>query len=133
MSLVVDVIGEPAPQGSRRYVGRGITVESSAKVKPWRDSVAVAAVVAMRDAGQTEPLDEPVEVRIVFRLKRPVSTPRRIIWPFRKPDIDKLLRSTMDALTHAGVWVDDARVVSVEMRKEYATSSTGAHIVIEAL
>lgn len=131
--LEFDVIGEPAPQGSKRHVGRGIMVESSKKVGPWRDSVSTAAAVAMYQAGQSSPIDEPVEVRITFRLRRPLSTPRRVIWPFRKPDIDKLLRSSLDALTAAGVISDDARVVSVVMRKEYATQSTGAHIVVEAL
>lgn len=36
---------------------------------------------------------------------------RRKTFPSRKPDIDKLLRSTLDALTEAGVFTDDARVV----------------------
>lgn len=131
--LEFDVVGEPAPQGSKRHVGRGIMVESSKKVAPWREDVRNAALLAMYHAEQSAPIDGPVSVQIRFRLRRPTSTPKRVVWPFRKPDIDKLLRSTLDALTTAGVISDDARVVHVEMRKEFAALDTGAHIVVEAL
>jgi Holliday junction resolvase RusA-like endonuclease len=40
---------------------------------------------------------------MVFTLKKPRSAPkRRPSWPDRRPDIDKLLRSTFDALVSAG-------------------------------
>ena len=37
------VLGVPAPQGSKRHVGRGVLVESSNALGPWRDAVAWAA------------------------------------------------------------------------------------------
>jgi Holliday junction resolvase RusA-like endonuclease len=40
------------------------------------------------------------------------------------PDLSKLIRSTEDALTDAGVWTDDARVVAYHQpRKVYAGSA----------
>ena len=33
------VHGLPAPQGSKRHVGKGVMVESSKYVKPWREAV----------------------------------------------------------------------------------------------
>ena len=46
--IAFDVFGLPGPQGSKRFVGRtktgrGLMVESSAKVKPWREAVKWAA------------------------------------------------------------------------------------------
>jgi crossover junction endodeoxyribonuclease RusA len=41
------VRGLPAPQGSKRHVGGGRMVESSANVKPWRADVRAAAEDAM--------------------------------------------------------------------------------------
>jgi Holliday junction resolvase RusA-like endonuclease len=41
--LVITVFGQPAPQGSKRHVGHGVMVESSKKVKPWRQDVVAAA------------------------------------------------------------------------------------------
>lgn len=116
--IEIIVHGEPAPQGSKRYVGRhggrGLMIESSAKVKPWREAVKWAAIEAMRAQGITEPLDGPLCVQMVFTLRKPASAPKRTrTFPDRKPDLSKLVRSTEDALTDAGLIVDDARIVSL--------------------
>lgn len=59
-----------------------------------------------------EPLDGPLVASMVFTLPKPASAPkRRQTWPQSAPDLSKLLRSTEDALTTAGIWRDDARVV----------------------
>lgn len=111
------VYGTPAPQGSKKFVGlsksgHGVMIESSKKVKPWRQDVKAAALEARAGAA---PLDGPLIVRMVFTLPKPASAPkRRRIWPMRKPDVSKLARSTEDALTEAGIWSDDARVVEYE-------------------
>lgn len=101
------VIGSPAPQGSKRHVGGGVLIESSKKVAPWRQDVAAAAL-AVRPQ---EPLDGPLWAHMVFTLPKPKSAPKSRVAPDRTPDLSKLLRSTEDALTTAGVWADDARVV----------------------
>jgi crossover junction endodeoxyribonuclease RusA len=115
------VRGMPAPQGSKRYVGqskagRGIMIESSAKVRPWREAVRYAAVTV----GLQAMLDGPLRLDVVFTLPKPASAPkRRQTWPMRKPDLSKLIRSTEDAMTDAGLWRDDAQVVEVMAAKRY--------------
>lgn len=110
----LSVYGSPAPQGSKRFVGhaksgRGILVESSKRVKPWRDDVKAEALRA-RNGGP--PLDGPVVCRMVFTLPKPTSAPkRRRSFPMRQPDLSKLARSTEDALVDAGLLADDARIV----------------------
>lgn len=99
--------GTPAPQGSKKYVGKGIMVESSKAVKPWREDVKQAALTAREHGAPC--LDGPLLVRMVFTLRRPKSAPKRLTIPDRVPDLDKLLRSTSDAITTAGLWADDAR------------------------
>jgi crossover junction endodeoxyribonuclease RusA len=115
---VVEIVvhGNPAPQGSKKFVGmvngHGMMAESSKKVKPWRQDV-VAAALAVRQGAS--PLDGPLTVRMVFTIPKPASAPkRRRSWPNRKPDLSKLARSTEDALTTAKIWADDARVVEYE-------------------
>lgn len=120
----IAVYGAPAPQGSKKFVGiakstgRGILVESSKKVKPWRQDVKAAALefIAERwSAGTFVPLDGPLRVRMVFTLPKPASAPkRRRLFPMRKPDVSKLARSTEDALVDAGLIADDARIVEYE-------------------
>lgn len=121
--LTVVAFGTPGPQGSKSFKGmtakgNALLVESSKKVKPWRRAVAEAAEWAIlataKQAGAVgwAPLDGPLEVSMVFTLRKPTSAPKRTrTWPTRYPDLSKLCRSTEDALTAAKVWADDARVV----------------------
>lgn len=114
------VTGNPAPQGSKKFVGttksgRGLMVESSKKVKPWRMDVKAAAEAAREAYAAMTPLDGPLVVTMVFTVPKPASAPkRRTTWPDRKPDLSKLARSTEDAISDAGLWADDARVVEYE-------------------
>lgn len=131
--LEVRVIGTPAPQGSKRAVARGVLVESSTKVRPWRDAVAYAVHQRMRATGHIGWQIGPVTVAITFWLHRPVSLPKtKVCWPWHRPDLDKLLRSTFDALSESGVWRDDAQVVTCHARKRYVAEgqATGAGITI---
>ena len=48
----------------------------------------------------------------IAALPKPASAPKkRRTWPDKYPDVSKLARSTEDALSDAGMWADDARVV----------------------
>ena len=128
----ITVPGIPAPQGSKTGFirgGRVVLVESSKKVKPWRAAVAAEATRAYL---HTEPIDGPVTVTVEFHLPRPKSLPKRVIWMVRKPDLDKLVRSTLDALSGIA-YVDDNRVTRIVATKTYAESpdATGATITIE--
>jgi Holliday junction resolvase RusA-like endonuclease len=133
-SMSFEVVGDPAPQGSKSYKGRTkagkpILAESSAKVKPWRQDVVAAALAAI-GAHEWVKLDGPVLLDITFFLPRPVSAPKRVRLPFRRPDLSKLVRSTEDALTTAGVYADDARITDLHVRKRFAVAWTGALITV---
>lgn len=138
MIVNIDVLGFPAPQGSKRHVGRGILVESSTKVGPWREAVVAAAT---NQGAANLCLDGPVKLDVSFYLPRPKAhyrangelRPAAPFVQFNTPDIDKLLRSTLDALVQAAVIADDARVQELEARKLYATSerAPGALIMLK--
>jgi crossover junction endodeoxyribonuclease RusA len=128
--LSFKVYGTPAPQGSKRHVGNGVMIESSKRVKPWRQDVKHAALDAITERQWQQPAGS-VWVAITFRLQRPkghYGTGRNAgvvkdsapVRPAVKPDIDKLVRSTLDALTESGAVRDDAQVVSLSTSKFYA-------------
>ena len=140
-SLEIIVLGTPAPQGSKRgfavkakgaYTGKVAQVESSAKVKPWRMAVKYAAMDEIRaTTDHWLPLSGAVNLIVAFRLPRPkghygtgcnagLLKPSAPWFPNGRPDLDKLLRSTFDALGEANVWGDDAQVVTVVASKDYA-------------
>jgi len=129
--------GAAAPQGSKRAIrlrtGRTVLVESSARVKPFR---AVAALTAT-EAWQRPPTADAVGLEVAFRFVRPKSHHKadgslRAGAPLTpgKPDIDKLLRALLDALTGV-IYVDDAQVACIWATKEYgARAETVVSVVV---
>tara|TARA_R100000234_G_scaffold3314_4_gene2798 strand:- start:612 stop:1055 length:444 start_codon:yes stop_codon:yes gene_type:complete len=136
MKYVITVEGiEAAPQGSKRHVGRGIMVESCKRVGSWKDAVRLEANRVVGDL-----IEEPVHVELVFWFLRPKShlnanlEPKQSAPKFpnrRQGDIDKLCRSTLDALTLSAI-ADDAQVVSLQARKYYCNKkeTTKPHTLI---
>jgi Holliday junction resolvase RusA-like endonuclease len=113
--IEIEVIGTPAPQGSKSFKGmskggKAILAESSKKVVPWRDAVAMQAYTT-RHTAERLPIAGPVWVSMVFSVRRPISAPRRLKRPVATPDLSKLCRCVEDALTDAGIWRSDSQVV----------------------
>jgi Holliday junction resolvase RusA-like endonuclease len=132
-TLDFTVYGMPAPQGSKRHVGKGVMVESSKKVAPWREDVKHAALHALDTHPSWNREARSVCLVVVFYLPRPRSHYRtghkahlmRANAPDHvstKPDLDKLLRSTGDALGTAGVYRDDSCLAVVVASKVYTPS-----------
>ena len=115
-------------------------IESSKKVKPWRQDVKFQAI-------DKKPADwdttAPMTLSVIFKFPRPKSHfNKRGLSPSapqhctsaRNGDIEKLVRSTNDALT--GVLFDDDRQdVTVTATKRYCTANEqpGAVITLTAL
>lgn len=117
------VNGTAAPQGSKKHVGKGVLVEMSKNLPAWRTQVALAAARAWgKDA-----IDTPVSVQVTFRIAKPKSTKFRD-YPAGPADLDKLLRSTGDALEQAGVLTNDSRIVHWDAMKVWG--EPGATITI---
>ncbi len=117
MYLWVAVRGRPAPQGSKLLGPHGQMRESSAYLPAWRAAVK-RAVYERYKALEIEPKTLPLfRGPVVLKIKFYLNTGKRVDGP---PDLDKLTRSTWDALTQARVWEDDGRVVRAELVKEQA-------------
>jgi len=122
----------PTPQGSMKgFVlpgkwgakPRAILTSDNKKLKPYRGEVTREAMVALRDAGVEEPFAEkhvPVSMVLDFYFQRPPSIPKKRVGMVVKPDIDKLIRSTTDAMTGI-IYADDAQIVELSVRKHYGT------------
>jgi crossover junction endodeoxyribonuclease RusA len=140
------VPGIPAPQGSKRYLGASAAgkprfKESSDRVTPWRADIRNDAKVMFG-----EPTAGPVEVQLVFVLPRPKShyrTGRNADLlrdtappaPAGKPDIDKLARAALDAMTNVA-WLDDAQVTKLTLIKVYPFTMLphpGMHVTVQEI
>jgi crossover junction endodeoxyribonuclease RusA len=120
--LAFRVYGVPQPKGSTRaFLPKGsrfpVVTSANAKVKPWAQEISGAAASIARGLDTT---DRAISVQLDFYLSRPASAPKRVWAPIRKPDLDKLVRAVLDALTGIA-WRDDAQVVSIQTTKRFAT------------
>lgn len=142
-ALSFTVPGIPVPQGSKnttalkaggQYTGKVAVYEANAvKLKPWREGITLLARRAVVKHGFWQVLEGPVVVGLRFYLPRPASVPR-LRRPFMtvKPDLDKLTRAVLDALTTAKVYGDDARVIELHLYKNYADDCPpGVKITVE--
>jgi crossover junction endodeoxyribonuclease RusA len=126
-SLEFFVPGNPKPQGSKRHVGHGIMIESSKDLGPWRERIALAAHQTL--AGQPL-IAGPIALYLAFVLPRPKSAPKRRTPPaIKRPDIDKLARACLDAIT-ATVIHDDSQITELRATKRLAEigEAPGVHI-----
>lgn len=137
--LTFTVHGAPQPKGSARaFLPKGSTrpiiTTANKSLKAWEDVVRTELQRVMETAGDPtlflQLFDAAVRVTLVFHLPRPLKPRHR--FPITKPDLDKLARGTLDALTGV-VFRDDALVVALETRKVYAATGAKAEIRIEAV
>jgi Holliday junction resolvase RusA-like endonuclease len=126
---------DPAPQGSKKYVGTRtsaagnkipLIIEASPGLPVWRKAVNDAVVQAMHDSGDDGKFDGAVKVEAVFYLTRKKSVTRDL--PIVPPDVDKLARSLLDSCKP--VWGDDSQVVRLEVSKKYAVGQSGVAVTI---
>jgi len=132
----IGVASLPAPQGSFRPMiskstGKPFLAPSNATGYPrYRADLRAGAMAALD--GHT-PMTWAVHLEVTFVLPRPaghflpVNTKRPVpelnpnapVYPFGQPDLDKLCRSVLDALTGI-VYLDDAQVIHLNAGKVYS-------------
>lgn len=140
-TLSVRVIGNPAPQGSKSAfvdaTGRarlleGRTTGQRTKHGAWRAAVFAAFIEQYGPA--STPIAEPVAVTVVFWMPRPRTGPNSkpsVILHAVNPDLDKLCRSTLDAIVSSGHLADDRYIVRLSAMKRYADERPpGASIIV---
>lgn len=135
-SLRFVVFGRPQQKGSKRVLpirstkGRVVLVDANKNAAPWAHKVTTEAVRAMDRDGHRYLLgQEGVWVEMRFYFDRPKShhgtgrnaqtlkpsAPARMVV---MPDIDKLCRCALDALTGI-VFADDSQVCELVLSKRY--------------
>lgn len=123
--IEIFIAGDPKPQGSAKaFVVKGKTSKPRAivtganpKTNPWRADVHAG----VRDAIGDRILHPTAAVwlYLTFVMPRPKSEPKRTRKHTRKPDLDKLVRAAMDALTGL-VYTDDSQVHGIHAYKRTA-------------
>lgn len=129
--LEMTVPGEPQPKGSLKAIPaknadgtlRIAMKNDNPKTKEWQDLISFHATSQMRGA---RPIEGGVTISMLFRMTRPRTHFLKggelrsglLVEHVDKPDVDKLVRCVLDALT--GIcYVDDCQVIQVLATKLY--------------
>ena len=127
------VYGIPQTKGSTKSffvkkLNRVVTTNDNPNNRAWSLCVAQEATVHRPAALFLG----PVRLTLNFFLAKPKSLPKRKpSWPTKKPDWDKLARSTGDSMTGI-IYRDDAQVIEAHVFKAYS-DQPGVSITIESI
>jgi Holliday junction resolvase RusA-like endonuclease len=118
--IQLTVEGNPVPQGSFRHVGNGRIISANPKLNAWRQTIADQ--IGLQTLERL--IEGSIRVDLVFTLERPKSVSRGVRErPTVKPDLDKLVRATLDAISlprYVQLIKDDSQVTDLHAAKRYA-------------
>ena len=128
--IAFTVFAKAEPQGSKKAFvvpGKGganpravVVDDNKPTLRSYRQEITRAAIFVLNQAGLSRPMagsQVAVELTLEFTFLKPASSKKRI-WPAVKPDIDKLTRSTFDALKGL-LFMDDSQVCRMTVEKVY--------------
>ena len=126
------VHGTPKPQPRPRATIRGnhAGVYNPKTADEWKNQV-IAGLWEHR----LKEIEGPISLYLSFVLPRPKvmngnKYPDGVIPHIKKPDIDNLVKSTMDAMSDMGIWGDDRQVCQLITRKNYQSKGGAIGVII---
>lgn len=122
--MIFNVAGLPVPQGSLKVMNGNLIHVKDKELRAWRIEIGNTA----KNCGiKLADKNKGISIDLMFCMPRPKTVKRAI--PCTRPDLDKLIRGVLDALTGIA-YVDDGQVVSISATKIYS-NFVGVKIGIE--
>jgi len=139
MIICKTIFGTPKPQPRPRAFSRG---GKAGVYNPKTADVWKATIMGSLSQYRDLHLDGRIWLNLEFCMQRPKShfgtgrnaemvkdkAPKHHI---QKPDIDNLVKSTMDAITNLGIWNDDCQVVNLITRKIWVSDGSRLNLILE--
>jgi len=122
------IYGVPVPKGRPRFyrAGKYIGTYTPKNTRKWEEFVRFQAL-------QYRPKEVPecaIEMELLFLIPRPKSLPKKVKYHIKKPDIENLAKSILDALQ--GIFYrNDSQIYKLSLIKEYSTERYGVEITIK--
>ena len=132
MTWSCTVPGEPVAMGRPRFSGGP---HPRAYIPQKTRSWIAGAIVILAAHWRAAPIEGPVAVELVFVHSRPKRLCRKKdahgrLWRDRRPDIDNLCKSALDAIQAAGIVADDGQVAVLEGRDMYGAKGESGKVEI---
>lgn len=133
------VYGTPQAKGSAKaFLPPGtefpVVTSTNRNVAKWEQTIRTECqrVMTSYDGDVlTAMFTAPLSVTLIFHVDRPKSTPKRITLPATQPDLDKMVRSAIDAMQKV-LFKNDGQVVAIGARKVFADGPSRIDILVES-
>lgn len=103
--------GNPIPQKQTQWTRSGRVYDPSRKDSQAIQKIAIASF-------NQEPVTSPIEIRMMFLLKKPQKHPKHHVVHVKRPDIDNLAYLVTNALKGI-VYKDDSQIYKMSLYKAY--------------
>jgi Holliday junction resolvase RusA-like endonuclease len=96
--------------------------------RDWKRTV-LDRVASWVNENNFAPFEAELRMQLIFRLPRPKSLPKKVVFHTLRPDADNLAKAVKDAMKGI-VYRDDSQVVFLAIEKKYAehAQQTGVEI-----
>lgn len=130
-------VAQPRPVVTTRNGVARAYIRARHPVHGWRTAVAQAVEQALRDSGTSGPRWAAVELHVTYYLQRPNRLKRKKdpdgpVLHTCRPDVDNILKSTLDGICESSYIDDDNCIARVCATKFYTAKQgyPGARIVL---
>lgn len=134
------VFGKPVGKGRPRFrrVGNFVQTYTPKNTQEWEREIGeqVGIILArLRSKGALDGIDLPLSGRVMlnlrFNLRKPKSAPKKLRFQMKKPDLDNLDKSLIDALSSIQLLKDDNIVTDISTCKRFATDDHPEGVEVE--
>lgn len=124
--------GKPVAQSRPRFARRGsfVTTYDAAPSRDYKAWVRLCAAQAMQGRAPID-RDTPLALSVSVRIVKPKSTPKRVEFPVKKPDLDNYIKTLMDAMEGI-IYAADQQIVSITASKVFALADGVDICIMEA-
>jgi Holliday junction resolvase RusA-like endonuclease len=123
VTLILTFKGQPVAKGRPVFsMHAGYPVAyTPAKTRAAEHDIKLQAVSQLPTG--FKPLSGPISITIDFFMKRPKSLRKDVKHHIKKPDLENMAKTILDALNRIA-YMDDSQVISMTCTKSYATPGT---------
>lgn len=139
------VTGKPVGKGRPRFRvvpkrngGHFVQTYTPKTTAEWEQSIGeqVGIILArLRAKGALTEIDLPLSGRVIlnlrFNLKKPKSAPKKLRFQKKKPDLDNLDKSLIDALSSIDLIKDDNIITDISTCKRFASDAHPEGVEVE--
>jgi Holliday junction resolvase RusA-like endonuclease len=112
------ILGTPVAKGRPRISTRGGFARAYTP-KATRNAEANIRVQIINQLPEGfKPLQNAISVELIIGKVKPTGTPKKVIYPIKRPDLDNYIKSLFDAMNSI-VFNDDAQIVELRAVKRF--------------